>query len=133
MPDIERNRGLAQKLYDGFAEGDLSKVLSTMAPDIEWTEAEGYPYAGTYVGPDAIVAAVFARLATEWADYKAIPDRLIAEGDSVIVLGHYSGRYLATDKSFRAPFVHVWTVRDGKLARFVQHTDTVVVQRALAA
>lgn len=133
MTDIEHNRALAQKLYDGFAESDLPKVLSTMASDIEWTEAEGYPYAGTYEGPDAVVAAVFLKLATEWADYKAIPEQLIAEGDIVVALGHYSGRYLATGKSFRAPFVHVWTVRDGKLVRFVQHTDTVVVQRALAA
>lgn len=131
MTDLEYNRGLAQKLYDGFAANDVPKVLSTMASDIEWTEAEGYPYAGTYIGPDAVVAAVFVRLATEWEDYQAVPDRLIAEGDTVIALGHYGGRYIATGKSFRTPFVHVWAVRDGKLAKFVQHTDTAVVQRAL--
>lgn len=131
MSDLERNRGLAQKLYDGFAANDVLKVLSTMASDIEWTEAEGYPYAGTYIGPDAVVAGVFVKLATEWEGYQAIPDQLIAEGDTVVALGHYSGRYNATGKSFRAPFVHVWTIRDDKLAKFVQHTHTVVVQRAL--
>lgn len=131
MSTIEHNRALVQQLYAGFAAGDVPAVLSTMAPDIEWTEAEGYPYAGTYVGHDAVVEAVFARLATEWEGYKAEPDSYVAEGDTVVALGHYSGQYNETGKSFRAPFVHVWTVRDGKLATFVQHTDTVVVQRAL--
>ncbi len=133
MTDIEQNRALAKRLYAGFATGDLPAVLSTMAADIEWTEAEGYPYAGTFIGPDAVVEAVFVKLATEWEGYQAIPERLIAEKDTVVVLGHYSGKFLATGKSFRAPFVHVWTVRDGKLATFVQHTDTAVVQRALQA
>lgn len=131
MSDIEKNRSLAERLYSGFATGDLPKVLSTMAADIEWTEAEGYPYAGTFIGPDAIVEAVFVKLATEWEGYQAIPEQFVAEGDTVVALGHYSGTYKATNKSFHAPFVHVWTVRDDKFVKFVQHTDTVVVQRAL--
>lgn len=133
MTDIEQNRDLAERLYKGFAAGDVPAVLSTMAPDIKWTEAEGYPYAGTFIGPDAVVEAVFVKLATEWEGYQAVPDQLVAEGDTVVALGHYSGTYRATGKSFRAPFVHVWTVRDGKFVKFVQHTDTVVVQRALQA
>ncbi|WP_312418410.1 nuclear transport factor 2 family protein [Shinella sp.] len=133
MTDMEQNRALAQPLYAGFAAGDVPAVLSTMATDIEWTEAEGYPYAGTFIGPDAVVEAVFVKLATEWEGYQAVPDQFVAEKDTVVALGHYSGTYRATGRSFRAPFAHVWTVRDGKLSKFVQYTDTVVVQRALEA
>ncbi|WP_313665006.1 nuclear transport factor 2 family protein [Shinella sp.] len=133
MTDMEQNRALAQRLYAGFAAGDVPAVLSTMATDIEWTEAEGYPYAGTFIGPDAVVEAVFVKLATEWEGYQAVPDQFVAEKDTVVALGHYSGTYRATGRSFRAPFAHVWTVRDGKLSKFVQYTDTVVVQRALEA
>ncbi len=92
-----------QRLYAGFASADLPAVLAGMAPDIEWTEAEGYPYAGTFHGPQAIVDGVFIRLATEWEGYQAVPDRYVSEGDEVIALGHYSGTYKATGKSFRAP------------------------------
>lgn len=133
MIDIEQHRALAQRLYAGFATGDLPAILSTLAADIEWTEAEGYPYAGTFIGPDAVAEAVFVKLATEWEEYQAVPEQFVAEGDTVAALGHYSGTYRATGKGFRAPFVHVWTVRNGKFAKFVQHTDTVVVQRALQA
>lgn len=118
-------------LYAGFTAGDLPAILADMAPDIAWTEAEGYPYAGTFHGPQAILDGVFVRLATEWDGYTAVPDRYVSEGDEVVALGHYSGTYKATGRSFRAPFVHAWTLRDGRIARFVQYVDTVLVQRAL--
>jgi len=131
MPDTQRNTAVVQRLYAGFATGNLEAVLADMAPNIQWTEAEGYPYAGLYSGPDAIVQGVFARLATEWEGYQAEPDTYVAQGDTVVVLGHYSGRYLKSGKAFRAPFAHVWTLLDGKLVRFVQYTDTAVVMKAL--
>ncbi|WEK04587.1 MAG: nuclear transport factor 2 family protein [Candidatus Devosia phytovorans] len=131
MSEIEDNKALVKRLYEGFAAGDLGAVLGTMSPGVQWTEAEGYPYAGTYEGHDAVVAGVFGRLATEWDGYTAVPENLVAEGNTVVAIGVYQGRYKATGRSFKAPFVHVWTVEDGKLARFVQHTDTVLVQAAL--
>ena len=125
------NTDIIKALYAGFASGDMSAILSNMAPDIAWTEAEGYPYAGTFHGPQAIVDGVFIRLATEWDGYQAVPDRYVSEGNEVITLGHYSGTYKATGKAFRAPFVHAWTLRDSRIVRFVQYVDTVLVQRAL--
>lgn len=123
---------LIQGLYSAFARGDVAGVLASFAPDIEWTEAEGFPYAGTYKGGEAILGGVFMRLATEWDGFAAVPAEHIAQGETVVTLGEYSGTYKATGKSFRAPFVHVWRLRDGKIHRFRQHTDTVLVQRALS-
>lgn len=122
---------IIKALYAGFASGDMPAILCNMAPDIAWTEAEGYPYAGTFHGPQAIVDGLFIRLATEWDGYQAVPDRYVSEGDEVIALGHYKGTYKATGKAFHAPFAHAWTLRDGRIVRFVQYVDTVLVQRAL--
>ncbi len=119
-------------LYQAFACGDVAGVLAAFAPGIEWTEAEGFPYAGTYKGSDAILGGVFMRLATEWEGFAAVPQEFIAQGETVVSLGEYSGKHKATGKSFRAPFVHVWRLQDGKIHRFQQHTDTVLVQRALS-
>jgi hypothetical protein len=38
-------RQLIQSLYDAFARGDVDHVLGSMAPDIQWFEAEGNPMA----------------------------------------------------------------------------------------
>ena len=118
-------------LYAAFARGDVPTVLAALAPDISWTEAEGFPYGGTYVGHEAVLQNVFAKLGSEWDGYAAVPNELIANADTVVALGEYSGTYKATGKSFRAPFVHVWKFSGDRVISFRQHTDTAVVQRAL--
>ncbi|MBS0383147.1 MAG: nuclear transport factor 2 family protein [Proteobacteria bacterium] len=118
-------------LYAAFARGDVPAVLAAFAPDICWTEAEGFPYGGTYVGPDSVLQGVFARLGGEWIGYAAVPHEFIADADTVVALGEYSGTYKATGKSFKAPFAHVWKFDGDRIVSFRQHTDTAVVQRAL--
>jgi len=125
------NVDVVNRVYTGFAAGDIGAVVATFADDIEWTEAAGFPYAGTYVGPDAIVANVFRRLGTEWDGYTAEPDLVIGDGDQVAARGWYWGTYKQTGKPFRARFVHWWTVTDGKIVRFEQVVDSSKVNEAL--
>jgi hypothetical protein len=49
-----------------FATGDTPTVLGLMHPKIEWNEAESNSLAdgNPYIGPDAILKGVFARLRT---------------------------------------------------------------------
>jgi ketosteroid isomerase-like protein len=47
------------------------------------------------------------------------------------VLGNYSATAVATGVKFSAPFVHTWTLADGKIVRLQQVADTLIVQRAL--
>ena len=122
---------VVNRVYAGFAAGDIKAVVATFADDIEWTEAAGYPYAGTFVGADAIIANVFMRLGTEWDGYKAEPDTVIGDGDHVVARGWYSGTYKQTGKAFRARFVHWYTVTDGEIVRFEQVVDSSKVNEAL--
>jgi len=127
------NLNTVQNVYNAFAKGDIPTVLGFLSADAEWTEAEGFPYAGTYHGPNAVLENVFMRLGTEWEGFAAVPDEFIDAGDTVVTLGKYSGTYKATGKSFQANFAHVWKVREGKAIRFVQYADTLLVHRALQA
>ena len=127
MSNLDSVRGV----YDAFARGDIPAVLGFLSPHIEWTEAEGFPYGGTYVGPEAVLNGVFMRLGTEWDGFAAVPDEFIDGGDTVVALGAYGGTYKATGKSIQADFAHVWKVRDGKAVRFTQYVDTLIIQRAL--
>ena len=128
---MTNNAELIGDLYKAFAAGDIPSVLAGFASDVSWTDAEGFPYGGTYVGPDEILKNVFMKLGTEWDGYSAVPHEFISEGDTVVSIGEYSGKYKATGKSFRAPFAHVWKVQNGKIVRFRQFTDTFIVQKAL--
>jgi hypothetical protein len=119
-------------IYDAFAAGDVARVVSLMAPDIVWNEAENFPYAdgNPYRGPDAVVGGVFARLASEWDGFAAVPEQYLGGGDTVVVLGRYRGSYKATGREIDAQMAHLWRVRDGKAAAFRQFVDTLAVARA---
>lgn len=117
--------------YAAFAKGDVPAVLGLLSPDIAWTEAEGFPYGGTYNSPNAVLEGVFMRLGADWEGFSVVPDEFIDGGDAIVAMGKYSGKYNATGKSFQADFAHVWKLRDGKVVRFIQYVDTHLVQKAI--
>ena len=122
-----------QGIYDAFARGDVGAVLSAMAPQMVWNEAENHPYAdgNPYVGPDAILHGVFARLGTEWDGFGVVIDEILNAGDKIVALGRYRGTCKKTGTSIHAQVVHVWTVENGKAASFQQYTDTLQITRAM--
>jgi ketosteroid isomerase-like protein len=121
-----------RRFYDALGHGDVAAVLSLLDAEVEWTEAERFPYyGGTWRGPQAVLDNLLVRLASDWDGFSAWPHELIAERDRVVALGTYSGTYKSTGRSFSAAFAHVWTVRGDKLARFDMHTDTAKVLEAM--
>ncbi|GLQ21595.1 nuclear transport factor 2 family protein [Algimonas porphyrae] len=135
MTQTSVNLALVKTVYEGFAAGDMPRVLGTMADDIVWNEAQGNPYAdqNPYVGPEAILTGLFARLGGDWENFTATPSEFILSDDTVIVFGTYTGRFIATGKAMNAPFVHRYTVRDGKIAAMQQYTDTAAHVEAMGA
>lgn len=131
----QENVELVRATYAAFAAGDVPGVLSRMSPDIVWNEAENFPYAdgNPYVGPDAVLQGVFARIGAEWDGFEAAPDELLDAGDAVVALGRYRGIFKATGNRLDAQFAHVWRVVDGKAAAFQQYTDTLQAARVTGA
>ncbi len=118
-------------LHAAFARGDVPTVLAALAPDVRWVEAEGGPYGGLSVGPQAVLENVFMKLGGEWDGFAAVPEEFVALGETVVALGQYSATYKATGRSFRAPFAHVWKLKNGKIKNFRQHTDTAIHLRPM--
>jgi uncharacterized protein len=127
---MSSNLELIRATYEGSSEDNGRNLLAALAPDASWTEAEGFPYAGTYIGPEAIIAGVFERLASEWIDYRADVDTYLADGDQVAAFGVYSGTYKATGKAMTATFAHLYSIKDGKIATMQQIVDSHMVQQA---
>jgi ketosteroid isomerase-like protein len=127
------NADPVRALYAAFAKGDMGAALATMATDIVWNEAENYPYAdrNRYVGPDAVLTGVFARIGGDWEGFAAVSDEIIDGGSTIVSLGHYSGTNKASGKPMRAQFAHVFRVKNGKIAGFQQYADTLGTARAM--
>ena len=125
------NKKIIEDLYAAFAKGDIPTVLGGFAADIEWNEAEGFMYGGQYIGPNAILENVFMKFGTEWEGFSVVANQIVDGGDTIVGLGTYSGKYLPTGKSMSVPFAHVWTMKNGKVAKFDQYTDTLVIAKSL--
>jgi uncharacterized protein len=123
---------IVRSFYAAVGRGDVQAVLNLLHPQLEWTEAEGFPYySGTWRRPQDVLEKLLVPLARDWEKFSASADDFIVEGDRVVSLGFYSGVAKATRKDMRAAFAHVWRIRDGKLARFDMYTDTYLVRQAI--
>ena len=128
------NVTFVKSIYEAFGRGDVPAVLASMSPEVRWHEAEGNPYMPSgeaWVGQDALVKHLFTRIGAEWDGFTIHIKSVYGSGDHVIVEARYSGTYKPTGKSIDAQACHVWTVKDGKAAKFQQYTDTAQLQVAM--
>lgn len=127
----KHNVDVVKNFYAFIADGNAGGVLSLLHDDLRWTEAEGFPYySGTWRKPQDVVERLLVPLMRDWSDFSAKADDFMADGERVVSFGIYSGTAKATGKSMRAPFAHLWRVRDGKITHFDMYTDTLLVHRA---
>ena len=128
---LQTNVALIRATYEGAPADNAKHLAALFTPETCWTEAAGFPYAGTFVGLDAITHNVFERLSSEWLDYNASAEHFVSEGEDVVVLGVYSGTYRKTGRYMEARFAHHWTLRDGKVVSFQQYVDSQKVWQAI--
>jgi len=125
------NKEIVQGLYQSFVSGDVPAVTAVSADDIAWTEADGFPLAGTYIGPQAVVENVFMRLGEFGDDWGVSVDRYIADGDTVVADGQYTWNHKETGQPCAVRMAHIWTLVDGKVTVFLQHVDTAKVRELI--
>jgi len=116
---------IVRGVYEAFGRGDVPAVLGAMTEDVEWNEAEGLPYGGVYHGPQQVAENVFGPITTDVDGFTVTPQQLIASGDTVVAVVRYTGTGKASGTPLDLEVVHIWDLRDGKLARFRQYIDTV--------
>jgi ketosteroid isomerase-like protein len=132
-PMSQENVTLIQRGYEAFARGDIPTALALMDPTIEWYEpqAPGFPFAGVHRGPQAVAEEVFGVVPTNFEEFATVPQEFVDAGDRVFVLGEFRGKGKASGTPFVAPFVHIATIRNGKMARFQNYTDTGTIAAAI--
>jgi hypothetical protein len=129
------NVATIRAIYDAFGSGDIPAALERLSPDLVWNEADDFPYAdrNPYVGPQAVLEGVFARIGGEWDGFGVNVEELLDAGDTVVMLGRYSGTYKATGKPQDTQVVHVWRLKDGRAVGFQQYANTLHVAKVTGA
>ena len=129
----EQNVEIVKDVYGAFGRGDVPAVLGAFADDIEWFEAEGMPYGGLHRGPDAVAQNVFGPITEDVEGFALVIEEVFGSGATVAAAVRYTGTGKPTGKALDVPAVHLWDIRDGKLARFRQYIDTVKFAEAVPA
>jgi ketosteroid isomerase-like protein len=119
-------------VYEATGAGDTERVLQLLHPDVDWQLPESLPYGGQFSGHDGVQETrrrsgeVFAATPTFAREH------MFQSSSDFVVTGTMTGK-LRDGGPVEAPFVHIWTVRDGKVAARRQYTDTAAMAQALGS
>jgi ketosteroid isomerase-like protein len=126
----QTNAEVIRHAYEAFGRGDVVAVLDLLIDDVDWA-LQGpsvIPWAGPGRGREA-VAEFFSLLGENLEFERFEPRAFVAQGDTVVVLGDERSLVKPTGRAFEQEWAHVYTPRDGKIAkaRFFEDTAAQVV------
>jgi ketosteroid isomerase-like protein len=128
------NVDVVREAYEAVGRGDISALLDLLADDVEWTlqGPSAIPFAGTRRGREG-VAEFFSLLGetVEFQDFE--PREFVAQGDTVVVLGFERNLIKPTGRTLEQEWAHVYTLRDGKIAKHRALEDTAAYVDAFDA
>lgn len=118
----QQNVQVVQDCYDAYANKDINRFFGCMKPDIDWelTDVPGLDFTGKRKGCDQI-AEYFVQFDSKLTVRAFTPKEYIAQGDKVVVLGHSAWTAKVTNVDLDSDWVHVFTVKDGKIAAFREY------------
>jgi ketosteroid isomerase-like protein len=124
--DASRAVNAVEAFYAALAHGDLPTALARLGDSVVWNEAPGMPYEGPapYRGAQEVAEHVLARITADVDDLALTNREVIGLGTTVACLGDYTGTARHSGRQFTLPYLHVWTVTDGRITEFRQYTDT---------
>jgi hypothetical protein len=125
------NIGLMQEVYKAIANHNFDALGPLLAEDavLEIVGPAGSPMSGVFRGREQVVEAArrnFGMVEEQKPEILSI----VAQGDSVIVVGKETGRYRPTGREYEMHWMHEYTFREGKLARVRELLDRAELIRA---
>ena len=120
--------------YGLWGSGKIEELLErfvTAESELENPLPELIPFGGKFVGRQGFAAYAQAIPAAIEIERFEI-DEILAEGERVVVLGRETSRVLATGKRYTMAWVHVLTVRNGRVHHMREYNDTAAMAAAFA-
>jgi ketosteroid isomerase-like protein len=111
--DIETLRGV----YEAIGRGDWDAALRDAHPDLEYKVPDRDPRAGTYRGREEVRRVLEDQLEA----FEAVvpePEEFFLRGDQIVVFLRVRSQPRGSSATIEIRVGHLWTMRDGKAARF---------------
>jgi ketosteroid isomerase-like protein len=125
------NIKIVKRLYTLFAEKKISSILEMLSSDVEWGEPANpfNPAGGTRHGHKGFL---------EWLDIGKQnedilimePRKMLTDIDTVAVLGYIKCLAIPTGKTYESDYVHILTIKEGKIVKFQEFFDTYIAGEA---
>lgn len=124
-----------KRFYAEFMNGNIDGVLKLVADDVEVSNdfTENVATAGTFHGKAGLEKffTLLSEVVGEVEVFQA--DQYVADGDTVVALGHERMQVRANGRWVTANWAQVATFRDGLICRWVEYSDTAEWQAGCAA
>jgi ketosteroid isomerase-like protein len=120
-----------QRAHAALAHGDYDEALATCDPRVRWHVSDGLPFGGVYDGLQE-VESYFSELARHFCSLLVTLTEVVATHEIVVEQGTYRGVARESQIPFEAPFCVIWQLRDGRIYDVREHSDTAVLNAALA-
>ena len=131
MTTADDNKQLLQQLFAELATGNSRPFVDHLADDVSWRVMGQTAWSKTYRGKQSVLTDLLGVLRERLADrYRATAERVIAEGDFVVV----QARGAATTRAgvpYNNDYCFVYRLADGMIKEVSEYLDTELVTSAL--
>ncbi|PLQ00275.1 nuclear transport factor 2 family protein [Cupriavidus pauculus] len=127
---METPTEIAKASYAAYRTGKEENLLALFADEVEW-EFVGPQSELRYAGPRRTkteIREVFRQMGEDEELHDFKPTEFIECGDRLVVVGEVKGRVKCSGKhcgkAYVVPWVHIFTMREGKIVRWRGFYDT---------
>jgi ketosteroid isomerase-like protein len=129
----EMNTKVVQAGYAAFGSRDIPALLDLLDDSVVWQGVVGsapeVPTSGVRTGKQAV--ADFFRAVDENQNFNSFePQQFVAQGDTVVVLGHYNVTHKTTGGNVDTDWVMIFKLANGKIVSFKEFADSAAVNAA---
>lgn len=120
-----------RSIFSELSKGNSKPFVENLADDVRWTIAGTTAWSKTYTGKQAVLTDLLEPLRAQFAGtYTAAAQRVIAEGDHVVVEGRGNVTTKA-GKPYNNAYCWIYRIANSKIAEITEYLDTELVTAAL--
>ncbi len=131
MSSQNENINIVQSLYSYFSEKNINAILEMISPDVEWGEPSNpfNPAGGTRYGHKGFLEWI--NIGKQNEEILILePGKMLADNETVAVIGHMKCLAIPTGKIYESDFVHIVVIRNRKIVKFQEFFDTYIAGEA---